>query len=68
MNVFAKKVKIALMEQGRTQASLADELGIKHGNFSRKLRINNMSEKDMHAISAALGLRLKIELEEMKKD
>lgn len=66
MNVFAKRVKMALIETDRTQSSLASALGIKTGNFSRKLRINNMSEKDMHTIADALGMELIIELK--KKD
>lgn len=66
MNVFAKNIRMALVEKSMTQSKLADILGIKHGNFSRKLSINNMCEKDMHAIANALDMDLVIELRHKK--
>jgi len=52
----AEIIQNALKERGRTQKSLADELGISPQNFSKKLVYDTILAKDFFNAISALGL------------
>jgi len=52
---MAIKVKMLLAARGMTQKDLAEKLGKAPQNLGRKLKADNLSEKDLIAIAEACG-------------
>lgn len=53
------KIKMLLVKKEMTQKELADKIGVTQGNLSRKFSNNNLTEKDIETIAAALGCEFK---------
>lgn len=60
--MFAKLVKIKLLEKDMTREQLCSILGCTTANLSQLLSGDNMREKTMHDIASALGCSLNISL------
>lgn len=60
--MFAKLVKIKLLEKDMTREQLCNILGCSTANLSQLLSGDNMREKTMHDIASALGCNLTISL------
>ena len=55
-----EKIKIILSRRGMTQAELADKTEQSPQNLSNKMSRDNFSEKELIAISEAVGCTVKI--------
>ena len=62
-NVFADKLRYALILKGWTLTRLAQELEVTQPNLSKKLKKNNFSESDMRKICAILGVSFELTIE-----
>ena len=56
---MGEKIKIILNRRNMTLAQLADKLGQSRQNLSNKISRDNFTEKELIAISAALGCTYK---------
>ena len=61
-NVFAKKMKMALISADKTQADVASALGTVKSNITTRLTRNNFTEDDMRTFAAIAGYELEIRL------
>ena len=52
---FGEKVKVMLSRRNMTLAQLAEITGQSRQNLSNKMNRDNFTEKEMHAIAAALN-------------
>lgn len=60
MLTTSEKIKIILNRQGITLGDLADRTNQSRQNLSNKIKRDNFSEKELHAIAAALGCECQI--------
>lgn len=63
-----EKIKILCDRKGITITELAKRAGWKQNNLSGKLSRNNFCEKDLKKIADALGCKLVIDFEDIKKE
>lgn len=63
-NVFAKKIRLAIVEKDKTQAFLADQLNTAHSNINTRITRNNFTEDDMRRFADALGFDVEITLKD----
>lgn len=61
--MVSEKIRILLIKRKMTMSELADKIEITPQNLSNKLSRDNFSEKEMFAISKALGCNLNIYFE-----
>lgn len=61
--MVSEKIRILLIKRKMTMSELADKIEITPQNLSNKLSRDNFSEKEMIAISKALGCNLNISFE-----
>lgn len=52
---LAVKVKMLLAARNMTQKDLAEKMGTSSQNITAKIRRDNLSEQDLHAIAKACG-------------
>ena len=58
---MVQKIRIACVMRGNiTESELARRMGTTPQNFNNKMKRDNFSERDLHEIADALGLRLEI--------
>lgn len=60
--MFAKLLKIKMIEKDQKAIDIAKQIGTTRQNFSQKLNKDNFKESDMVRIADAIGCDLKIEL------
>ncbi len=61
MDDTIKKIRILMAEKGiRTDAQLANLMGITPQNLSKKIKRNNFTEEELHSFADALGCDLSI--------
>lgn len=61
--MFSKLLKHTLVDQDINISELAQRINTSPQNLSQKIKRDNFSEKEMQQIAEALGLNLKILLE-----
>lgn len=54
---MTEKVKILLIIKGMTASQLAEKMGTSQPNLSKKLKKDNLSEKDLKEIAEALDVK-----------
>ena len=54
---MTEKVKILLIKKGMTASQLAEKMGTSQPNLSKKLKKDNLSEKDLNEIAKALDVK-----------
>ncbi len=58
---MVETIRIACVKRGNiSEAELARRVGVTPQNFNNKMKRDNFSERDLHEIADALGLRLEI--------
>ena len=57
---FVEQYKILLERENKTVADVAAWIGTTRQNLNQKLNRNNLSEKDMEQLAAAIGYDLQI--------
>ncbi len=57
---FVEQYKILLERENKTVADVAALIGTTRQNLNQKLNRNNLSEKDMEQLAAAIGYDLQI--------
>ena len=58
---MVQSIRIAMVKRGNiSEAELARRVGVTPQNFNNKMKRDNFSERDLHEIADALGLRLEI--------
>ncbi len=58
--MVSEKIRILLIKRRMTMAELADKIETSPQNLSNKLSRDNFTEREMEAISIALGCKLEI--------
>lgn len=56
-----EKLRLIMKRQGVTMGQLAEATGQSRQNLSNKMSRDNFSEREIHAMAAALGCRVSIE-------
>lgn len=56
----SEKIRILLIKRKMTMSELADKIGVTPQNLSNKLKRDNFSENELHAISEALNCEIEI--------
>ena len=58
---MTEAIRVALVRRGNlSESELARRLGMTPQNLYNKMKRDNFSEKELHAIAQALGLKLEI--------
>ena len=58
---MVEAIRVACVKRGNiSEAELARRVGVTPQNFNNKMKRDNFSERDLHEIADALGLRLEI--------
>lgn len=61
-NIFAKKLKMALVSKDMTTKSFCEQIGVAPSNFSNKIKNNNFNEAEIRHFCEQIGFDVEITL------